>query len=217
MVNRIPVISFWDTCQPWWCHQIKPFPRYWPFVWGTTVHHWTPHPQKLVTRSFGVYFGLPLNKRLSKQSRRRWFETPSYSFDCDNSRNGGMSAGHKIYHVEQTCMISQCGRTKLPSLCRGHFEIHFLEISFVFQFNINWKLSSWPIDNKSSFDLVMTWQREGLNQWWHFIIAKMSLKGHSYLAWLHALALMDWPPLVSAVASCIFTAKLSPEPIIVST
>ena len=30
-----------------------------------------------VTRSFGVFFDLRLNKRLSKQSRRRWFETPS--------------------------------------------------------------------------------------------------------------------------------------------
>ena len=32
-----------------------------------------------VTRSFHVFFDLRLNKRLSKQSRRRWFETPSRS------------------------------------------------------------------------------------------------------------------------------------------
>ena len=32
-----------------------------------------------VTRSFDVFFDLRLNKRLSKQSRRRWFETPSRS------------------------------------------------------------------------------------------------------------------------------------------
>ena len=32
-----------------------------------------------VTRSFHVFFYLRLNKRLSKQSRRRWFETPSRS------------------------------------------------------------------------------------------------------------------------------------------
>ena len=32
-----------------------------------------------VTRSFDVFFDLRLNKRLSKQSRRRWFETPSSS------------------------------------------------------------------------------------------------------------------------------------------
>ena len=32
-----------------------------------------------VTRSFGAFFDLRLNKRLSKQSRHRWFETPSRS------------------------------------------------------------------------------------------------------------------------------------------
>ena len=32
-----------------------------------------------VTRSFDDFFDLRLNKRLSKQSRRRWFETPSLS------------------------------------------------------------------------------------------------------------------------------------------
>ena len=32
-----------------------------------------------VTRSFDVFFDLRLNKRLSKQSRRRWFGTPSRS------------------------------------------------------------------------------------------------------------------------------------------
>ena len=32
--------------------------------------------QRPVARSFDVFFYLRLNKRLSKQSRRRWFETP---------------------------------------------------------------------------------------------------------------------------------------------
>ena len=32
-----------------------------------------------VTRCFGAFFDLRLNKQLSKQSRRRWFETPSSS------------------------------------------------------------------------------------------------------------------------------------------
>ena len=35
--------------------------------------------QKPVTQSFDVFFDLRLNKRLSKQSKRRWFETPSHS------------------------------------------------------------------------------------------------------------------------------------------
>ena len=48
----------------------KPFPRCWPFVRG--IHR----SQRPMTRSFDVFFDLRLNKRLSKQSRRRWFETP---------------------------------------------------------------------------------------------------------------------------------------------
>ena len=34
--------------------------------------------QRPVTRSFDLFFDLSLNKRLSEQSRRRWFEMPSY-------------------------------------------------------------------------------------------------------------------------------------------
>ena len=35
--------------------------------------------QRPVARSFDVFFDLHMNKRLNKQSRRRWFETPSRS------------------------------------------------------------------------------------------------------------------------------------------
>ena len=35
--------------------------------------------QRLVTQSFDCFFDLCLNKRLSKQLRRKWFETPSGS------------------------------------------------------------------------------------------------------------------------------------------
>ena len=51
------------------------FPRYWPFVRGI---HCSPHKEP-VMRSFDVFFDLRLNKRLSKQSRRRWYETPPRS------------------------------------------------------------------------------------------------------------------------------------------
>ena len=37
------------------------------------------HSQRPVTWSFDVFFYLRLNKRLGKQSRRQWFETPSLS------------------------------------------------------------------------------------------------------------------------------------------
>ena len=38
--------------------------------------------QRPVTRSFDVFFDMHLNKQLSEQSRRRWFETPSRSLWC---------------------------------------------------------------------------------------------------------------------------------------
>ena len=48
-------------------------------LWGkSTGHLWFPS-QRPVTRSFGVFFDLPLNKRVSKQSIPRWYETPSRS------------------------------------------------------------------------------------------------------------------------------------------
>ena len=45
--------------------------------------------QRPVTRSFGVFFDLSLNKRLSKPTRRRWFETqsPSLWHHCNGKCN----------------------------------------------------------------------------------------------------------------------------------
>ena len=62
----------------------KHFPRYWPFERESPGHRWFPS-QSPVTRSFDVFFDLRLNKLSSKQSRRRWFETPlrSLSRHCD--------------------------------------------------------------------------------------------------------------------------------------
>ena len=48
-----------------------------PFRGEFTGHQFPS--QRLVTRSFDVFFNLRLNKRLSKQSRHWWFETPSPS------------------------------------------------------------------------------------------------------------------------------------------
>ena len=55
----------------------KHFPRYWPFVRGIHREFTGHRSQRPVTRSFDVFFDLCLNKRLSKQSRGWWFETPS--------------------------------------------------------------------------------------------------------------------------------------------
>ena len=65
----------------------KHFPRYWPFVRG---NHRPPvnSPHKgPVTRSFD---DLRLNKRLSKQSKSRWFETQACSLWRHNNDLGPM-------------------------------------------------------------------------------------------------------------------------------
>ena len=65
----------------------KHFPHYWPFMRGI-------HPsQRPVTWSFDVSFDLRLKKRLSKQSRRRLFETPS----CSLWRHCNVSFSHVWY------------------------------------------------------------------------------------------------------------------------
>ena len=57
----------------------KHIPRYWPLCEGNLPINGVFPAQRPVTRSFDVFFDLCLNKRLSKQSRHRWFETPSRS------------------------------------------------------------------------------------------------------------------------------------------
>ena len=61
----------------WWRHQMETFSA----LLATCVGN-SPVPgeflaQRPVTRSFDVFFDLRLNKRLSKQWRGWWFETPS--------------------------------------------------------------------------------------------------------------------------------------------
>ena len=58
---------------PQWHHPI--FRVTGPLYRDFTGHRWIP-PQRPVKRSFDIFFDLRLIKRLSNQSRRRWFETP---------------------------------------------------------------------------------------------------------------------------------------------
>ena len=57
-----------------WSH----FLHYWPFV--REIHRSPVYfPQRPVTRRFDAFFDVRLNKRVSKHSRCRWFETPWHS------------------------------------------------------------------------------------------------------------------------------------------
>ena len=63
--------------RPWWRHQMETFSASLAVCAGNSPVPGELPAQRPVTRSFDVFFDLRLNKRLSKQSRGWWFETPS--------------------------------------------------------------------------------------------------------------------------------------------
>ena len=74
--SKRSMMSWYD--HPWRRHQMETFSALLALCVGNSLV--TGELQRPVTRNFdGVFFYLRLNKRLSKQSRRRWFETPSWS------------------------------------------------------------------------------------------------------------------------------------------
>ena len=72
---------------PWWRHQIQIFSVSLALCAGKPPVTGGFPSQRPVTRNFDVFFDLRSNKRLRKQSRWRWFETPSHSLlrRCDDS------------------------------------------------------------------------------------------------------------------------------------
>ena len=78
----------------WWRHQMKTFSVLLPLCAGNSPVTCEFPSQRPVTRSFDVFFDLPLNKRLRKQSWVWWFETPSCSLW--RHYNGIMIAGLDI-------------------------------------------------------------------------------------------------------------------------
>ena len=69
----------------WWRHRMETFSALLVLCVGNSPVTGEFPTQRPVARSFGVFFDLRLNKRLSKQSRGRWLETPSRSLwhDCN--------------------------------------------------------------------------------------------------------------------------------------
>ena len=60
----------------WWRHQKETFSALLTFCAGNSPVTGEFPAQRPVTRSFDVFFDLRLYQQLSKQWRRRWFETP---------------------------------------------------------------------------------------------------------------------------------------------
>ena len=64
--------------KPWWRHQMEAFSALLALCEGNPPITGEFPSQRPVTRSFDAFLHLCLNKRLSKPSSRRWFETPSH-------------------------------------------------------------------------------------------------------------------------------------------
>ena len=62
---------------PWWRHQMETYSALLAICAGNSPVTGEFPAQRPVTRSFNVFFDLCLIKRMSKQSRGWWFETPS--------------------------------------------------------------------------------------------------------------------------------------------
>ena len=73
----------------WWRHQMETFSALLTLCAGNSPVTGEFPSQRPVTRSFDVFFDLHLNKRLSKQQRRRWLEMPSRSLwrHCNGYRD----------------------------------------------------------------------------------------------------------------------------------
>ena len=60
----------------WWCHQIETFSALLALCAGNSPVTGEFPSQRPVTLTFNIFFGLHLNKLLSKRLRRQWFEMP---------------------------------------------------------------------------------------------------------------------------------------------
>ena len=100
--NRQAILSWphyiaGSVSPPWWRHQMETLSALLALCAGNSPVTGEFPSQRPVMWSFDVFFDLHLNKRLSKQSRRRWFEMPSRSLwrHC----NVGGIAHHTWYKV----------------------------------------------------------------------------------------------------------------------
>ena len=76
-VGTMTTLSSSDTSSTWWRNQVETFSTLLAICTGNSPVACEFPAQRPATRSFGVFFDLYPNKRLSKQWWGWWFETPS--------------------------------------------------------------------------------------------------------------------------------------------
>ena len=87
----------------WWRHQMKTFSVSLAFCVGNSPVTGEFPSQRPVMWSFDISFDLCINKWLSKNSRRRWFEMPLHELWCHC--NGKLLAEVKTYVVCCTYIV----------------------------------------------------------------------------------------------------------------
>ena len=104
---------------PWWRHEMETFSALLALCEGTSPVTGEFPSQRPVSRSFGDFFDLRLNKRLSQQSRRLWFETPSRSLWRHCNVMEWVKTGEKGYLKWSSC-LHICVSCRAP---RHHISI----------------------------------------------------------------------------------------------
>ena len=91
--RRLEYISIsHNSILSWWRHQMEKFSTLLALCAGNSPVTGEFPSQRPVTQSFDVFFELRLNRLLSKQSRRSWFETPSRSLWRHHNALGRVNA-----------------------------------------------------------------------------------------------------------------------------
>ena len=104
---RHSIVHVWivKAHETWWRHQMETFSALLALGEGNPPVTGGFPSQRPVTRSFGVFFDLRLNKRVSKQSRRWWVETTSRSLwrhyngmNCQSTKHTNNSSVRRAWH-----------------------------------------------------------------------------------------------------------------------
>ena len=161
--------------------------RHWALFTGNSPVTAEFPSQRPVTRSFGVFFDVRLNNRLSKQSRRRWYVGPFCSFwrHCNMAigQNRGtviisrINTAGSFTHDHNTLSAlssnSPAGIASVNFQCTfgGHFEIIFFHLMIWFKMTneitlsgsilsiIIWLMMIKKLPTPNAFVKNIQWQR----------------------------------------------------------
>ena len=137
---------YWpDPCLPWWRHQMETCSALLTICAGNSPVLCEFPAQRPVMWSFGVFFDLRLNKRLSKQSWGWWFETLPRPFWRHSNVYDTSNYIHYIDVIMSAAASQITGISIIYSiLCSGADQIkHQSSASLAFVRGIH----RWPVDS----------------------------------------------------------------------